>query len=97
MKFPDINNAILKRCKIALKLDNDALYQIWNLGDLEVSHNAARSFFMGQGNKNYRRCSDDDILKFFDGLVRYMRDGERFDPEQKKPDREKFSWMKFDD
>lgn len=76
-EYLDLNNRVLKAIKAGLKLRDDEIRQIWRLGGTELSKNAAKTFFTGQNNKNYRRCSDEELVKFMNGFVRYTRDCER--------------------
>ncbi|MCP4304704.1 MAG: DUF1456 family protein [bacterium] len=79
MTHRDPYNHILKTLKVACSLDDNAVWQIWNLSGIRMSKSAARTYFQGQENKNYRYCSDNELVAFVEGLKRYLRDGKRFD------------------
>lgn len=77
-KYPDHNNKIIKLLKAQFKITDDELWQIWNLGGLELSKSAARTFTVGGNNKNYRRCSDSNLRDFIDGFIRF-KNGLRYE------------------
>jgi len=68
----DQNNILLKKLKKRFKLKDADLWHVWNLGGMDLSKNAAKTFTQPFGHKNYRKCDDESFVKFIDGLTRFL-------------------------
>jgi uncharacterized protein YehS (DUF1456 family) len=62
------NNEILKKLRIALELRDDELSAIFGRADFVVSKAELGSFFRKEGHRNYRKCPEQVLRKFFIGL-----------------------------
>jgi uncharacterized protein YehS (DUF1456 family) len=66
------NNAILKKLRIALELDEENMLGIMKLASIDVSRSELTALFRKQGHKNYKECGDQFLRSFLKGLaVRY--------------------------
>ena len=77
------NNIVLKKIKIALALESDAIMQMLAKVDLPVSKHELSAFFRKSGHKNYRECKDQFLRNFLQGLQMDYR-----------PEEGTFSWNK---
>ena len=62
------NNIVLKKIKIALSLESDAIIQMLARVDLPLSKHELSAFFRKSGHKNYRECKDQFLRNFLQGL-----------------------------
>jgi uncharacterized protein YehS (DUF1456 family) len=62
------NNNIFMKLKIALDLKADDVLDIMELGQYNTTPNELSSFFRKPGNKHYRKCRDEVLLAFLNGL-----------------------------
>ncbi len=62
------NNGILRKMKIALKLRDEDIVDIFDLLDFRVSKHEINAFFRKPGQRQYRPCKDQFLRKFFHGL-----------------------------
>jgi len=66
------NNAILKKLRIALELDEENMLGIMKLADMHVSKSELTALFRKKEHKNYKECGDQFLRNFLKGLtVRY--------------------------
>lgn len=63
------NNVFLKKLKIALTLDSDAMIEIFKKADVEISSSQLSAFFRNEGHKHYRPCMDKYARSFLKGLT----------------------------
>lgn len=71
------NNLILKKLKIALKLESEDIIEILSLSDFELSAPELSSFFRKPGHRNYRVCKDQVLRNFLMGLQIQLRENEK--------------------
>ncbi len=67
------NNLILKKLKIALKLNDEDIQEIYKLVNLRVSNNELRAFFRSPTHERYSRCKDQFLRNFLYGLQIKLR------------------------
>jgi len=64
------NNEILKKLRIALELRDDDMNAVFERAEFVVTKAELGSFFRKEGHRNYRKCPDQVLKKFFLGLSR---------------------------
>lgn len=70
------NNIIFTKIKIALNLKADDVIEILNLASFSLSNHELSAFFRKPGHKNYRKCQDQVLRYFLQGLqIKYKGDG----------------------
>ena len=67
------NNLILKKIRIALELREEAMMEIFKLGDFELSKSELSALFRKEGHKNFMNCGDQILKKFLKGLPLYRQ------------------------
>jgi uncharacterized protein YehS (DUF1456 family) len=75
-KTPDIgldNNAILKKLRIALTFKEEDMLNTLKLADFELSKGELSAFFRQKEHKHYRKCGDQVLRNFLQGLAIYCR------------------------
>lgn len=63
------NNVLLKKVKIAMNLDSEAMHQIFENAGVTVSKAEMGAFFRKEGHKHYRQCMDKYARSFLKGLT----------------------------
>jgi len=63
------NNAILKKLRIALALQEEDMLAIMQLADAPVSKAELSALFRKAGHKNYKDCGDQFLRNFLKGLT----------------------------
>jgi uncharacterized protein YehS (DUF1456 family) len=63
------NNDILKKLRIALKLQDSDIVEILKLADFEVSASEVNALFRNPEHANFRECGDQLLRRFLDGLI----------------------------
>lgn len=63
------NNDILKKIRIALELKEDDLIAIMKLADVSISKAELNALFRARGQKNYKKCGDQFLRQFLQGLT----------------------------
>ncbi len=76
------NNDILKKLRVALKLNNDDIVEICKLVDFSVSKSELGALFRKEGHPKYKLCGDQILRNFLNGLIIYKR-GDREEKEVK--------------
>jgi uncharacterized protein YehS (DUF1456 family) len=72
LAVPLNNNAILKKLRIALELDEENMLRIMKLANITVSRSDLSALFRKNEHKNYKECGDQFLRSFLKGLaVRY--------------------------
>ena len=71
--FPMVNNDILKKLRIALKLKDTDILEILKLAGMELSVSELNAFFRTPDHRNYKECGDQVLRRFLDGLIIKMR------------------------
>lgn len=67
------NNDILKKLRVALQLRDDDIVKILKLKDFEISKTELSAFFRTEDHPNYKKCGDQLLRNFLDGLIIYKR------------------------
>lgn len=62
------NNEILKKVRIALELRDDDLITVFKRVEFVVTKAELGSFFRHEGHRNYRKCPEQVLRKFLQGL-----------------------------
>ena len=65
----NVNNILLKKLKIALKLTSDDMLDIFNLAGITISKSELSAIFRKEGHKNYKECGDKFARNFLKGLA----------------------------
>jgi uncharacterized protein YehS (DUF1456 family) len=66
------HNAILKKLRIALELQEEDMLDVLKLADIHISKAELTALFRKEGNKNYKECGDQFLRNFLKGLsIRY--------------------------
>ena len=67
------NNAVLKKIRIALELQEDDLIAVMKLAGVEVSRSEMSALFRQKGHKNYKDCGDQFLRNFLTGLKEFKK------------------------
>ncbi len=76
------NNDVLKKLRVALKLRNDQIIEILSLADFKISQSELGALFRADDHPNFKKCGDQILRNFLNGLVIYYRGPK----EQDKPE-----------
>lgn len=68
------NNAILRKLRIALKLQDLDLQRILRAGGMDVSKAELSALFRSPGHRNFKPCRDQLLRKFLHGMSRTSRE-----------------------
>ncbi len=84
------NNDIMKKLRVALKLQDTDIIDILKLAEFEVSPSQLSAIFRKDDHPNYMQCGDQLLRRFLDGLIiRNRGKMERLTPKPQAP-----SWVK---
>lgn len=64
-----VNNAMLKKLKIALTLQSEDMLEIFELGGMTITKNELSALFRKEGHKHYKICGDQYAKRFLKGLA----------------------------
>jgi uncharacterized protein YehS (DUF1456 family) len=67
------NNDILKKIRVALKLNNEEIVHILSLVDFEITKGALGDFFRREDHPGYVEAGDQVLRNFLNGLIIYKR------------------------
>jgi uncharacterized protein YehS (DUF1456 family) len=67
------NNDIFKKLRVALQLKDDDIIEILNLVDYKISKTELSAIFRSEDHPNYKKCGDQLLRNFLNGLVIYKR------------------------
>jgi len=67
------NNLILKKLKIALDLQADEVLELMKLADFRFSKHELSAFFRRPDHKHYRKCQDQVLRNFLQGVQHNLR------------------------
>jgi uncharacterized protein YehS (DUF1456 family) len=67
------NNDILKKLRVALQLRDEDIVKILKLKDFEITKTELSAFFRTEDHPNYKKCGDQLLRNFLDGLIIYKR------------------------
>lgn len=65
----NINNILLKKSKIALKLTSEDMLDVFNKAGVRVTKGELSALLRKQGHKNYQECGDKYARSFLKGLT----------------------------
>ncbi len=77
------NNDIFKKLRVALELTNDDIIKIMALVNFKVSKSELGDIFRKDDHPNFKKCGDQILRNFLNGLVIYKRG-----PRESKPETE---------
>ncbi len=63
------NNLILRKIRIALELNEEAMRAILAKAGIQLSKSELSAMFRGQGHRNYKPCGDQFLRNFIRGLT----------------------------
>ena len=75
------NNDIMKKLRVALKLTDDDIIEILNLVNFRTTKTEISAIFRNEEHPNFKKCGDQILRNFLNGLIIYKR-GAR--PEKQK-------------
>ena len=67
------NNQILRKLRIALTFRDDDMLSILQLADFKLSKNELSAFFRPKTHQHYRKCGDQVLRNFLQGLTLRFR------------------------
>ncbi|MDD1605502.1 MAG: DUF1456 family protein [Methylococcaceae bacterium] len=67
------NNGILKKLRIALEFKEEDMLHTLKLADFELSKGELSAFFRQEGHKHHRKCGDQVLRNFLQGLTIHFR------------------------
>ena len=76
------NNDVMKKLRVALKLNDDDIVKILELVDFRITKSELSAIFRKEDHPNYKPCGDQILRNFLNGLIIYKR-GPRPKPEDK--------------
>lgn len=82
---PLTNNDILKKLRIALELEEDALLKILDSVHAGITRAKLNALFRKEGHKNYRECGNQFLRSFLKGLTLHLREHLREQHPQSRP------------
>ncbi len=67
------NNLIMKKLRVAYNLKESDLYEIFNLGGIEITKSELSSLFRSETHKKFRLCPDSVFELFMDSLGKFLK------------------------
>ena len=67
------NNDILKKLRVALSLNTDQIIEICQLVNFKVTKSELGDIFRNEDHPNFKKCGDQILRNFLNGLVIYKR------------------------
>jgi len=67
------NNDVLKKLRYAMKINDEKMKEIFELGGGNTSTNEVASYLIGEDNSSFRECTDRNLEYFLDGLITLKR------------------------
>lgn len=67
------NNDIMKKLRVALSLNSDQIIEICKLVNFTVTKSELGDIFRNEDHPNYKKCGDQILRNFLNGLVIYKR------------------------
>lgn len=67
------NNDIMKKLRVALSLNSDQIIQICKLVNFTVTKSELGDIFRNDEHPNFKKCGDQILRNFLNGLVIYKR------------------------
>ena len=73
IKTPVTNNMVLKKLRVAFKLQEDDMHDIMDSAGFSFSKPEMSALFRSEESKNYRECGDQILRYFLKGLTMRIR------------------------
>lgn len=67
------NNEIMKKLRVALALNSDQIIEICKLVNFTVTKSELGDIFRKEDHPNFKKCGDQILRNFLNGLVIYKR------------------------
>jgi len=67
------NNDIMKKLRVALKLNDQEIVDILNLVDFSITKAELGAIFRNKEHENFKPCGDQILRNFLNGLIIYKR------------------------
>jgi uncharacterized protein YehS (DUF1456 family) len=67
------NNDIMKKLRVALSLNSDQIIEICKLVNFTVTKSELGDIFRNEEHPNFKKCGDQILRNFLNGLVIYKR------------------------
>lgn len=74
IKTPVTNNMVLKKLRVAFKLQEDDMHDIMEAAGFPLSKPEMSALFRSESSKNYRECGDQILRYFLKGLTKRVRE-----------------------
>ncbi len=71
------NNIVFRKLKIALALDDSGVLEILELANMKISKHELSALFRSPTSTQYRRCNDQILRNFLNGLQYKYRDSSK--------------------
>lgn len=68
------NNDIMKKLRVALSLRTDQIIEICALVNFKITKSELGDIFRREDHPNFKKCGDQILRNFLNGLVIYKRD-----------------------
>jgi len=73
------NNTILKKLRIAFEFKEEDMLHTLKLADFELSKPELSAFFRHEAHKHHRKCGDQVLRNFLQGLTVHFRQSDQTD------------------
>ena len=67
------NNDIMKKLRVALKLNDQEIIEILKLVDFSITKAELGAIFRNKEHENFKPCGDQILRNFLNGLIIYKR------------------------
>jgi len=67
------NNDIMKKLRVALKLNDQEIVDILKLADFTITKAELGAIFRNKEHENFKPCGDQILRNFLNGLIIYKR------------------------
>jgi uncharacterized protein YehS (DUF1456 family) len=67
------NNDIMKKLRVALKLNDQEIVEILKLVDFTITKSELAAIFRNKEHENFKPCGDQILRNFLNGLVIFKR------------------------
>jgi uncharacterized protein YehS (DUF1456 family) len=68
-EVPLTNNLVLRKLRIALELNDEAMLAVLKRADVAISKSELSAMFRATGHRNYKECGDQFLRNFIRGLT----------------------------
>ncbi len=67
------NNDIMKKLRVALKLNDEEIVEILKLANFAITKSELGAIFRKEDHPNFKPCGDQLLRNFLNGLIIYKR------------------------